>query len=264
MQTNGHTGSQSSGSTKRQSSNAPSVAQPEANLGSLAQELRDASERLSNIQEDIRGITASCIQHADDITHIPETREKYENLRKEVEEKDKVIAEQKTALEVLNRMASEKDRAVADDLEAISAEKEKLDKKQIELDQLRTNVIEELKEKEEELKVKAARTVSQRAKEQDKKLMEKMKDVEADLEKRKNDQEDELRNLEAKAKEDFGTISKLSAQADELRLQLKDKAKRLKDIDRAKEGYRIGEEQLEEKLKDLKEEFSLNSEPLEY
>lgn len=175
-----------------------------------------------------------------------------------------MIADQKTALEVLSRMASEKDKAVADDLEAISAEKERLDKKQIELDQLRINAIEDLKEKEEELKVKAARTVSQRAKEQDKKHMARMKDVEADLEKRKNDQEEELRNLEAKAKEDFETISKLNAQADELRQQLKHEAKKLKDIDRAKEGYRIGEEQLEEKLKDLKEEFSLNSESLEY
>ncbi|OBT62005.1 hypothetical protein VE03_08264 [Pseudogymnoascus sp. 23342-1-I1] len=262
--TNGHGSSQSSNGTTYQSSNAPSAAQTEANLGPLAQELRDASEKLSNIQEAIQAITTSCIQHADDIIRIPEVQGKYENLRKEVEDKDVAIANLENALDVLELRASKKEEIAAKDAEANLAEKERLDKKKTELDQLKRDATKELRDKEEELKAEAIRTISQRAKEQDKKHMAKMKDVETDLEKRKKGQEEELGNLKAKAKEDFETISGLNEQAKELRRQLKDEVAKLKDIDRAKEGYKKGEEQLEEKLKDLKNEFSLNSEPLEY
>ncbi|ELR04731.1 hypothetical protein VC83_00692 [Pseudogymnoascus destructans] len=254
--TNGHTGSQSN--------NAPSVSQPETDLSPLAQELRGASEQLSNIQNAIRAISASCIQHADHITQIPEWRERYENLRKEVENKDITIADQQTTLNVLNKMASEKDKAAERDVEDFLAKKKSLEQDQVELDQQKRAAAEALKEKESKLKAEVIKTISRRAEEQDKKFHAQMKALEIDMEKQKKDQEEELGNLKAKTKKDAKTITELKAQIDELRLQSKKEVERYEDEKRLKEVYKQDIEGLEEKLKDLQEEFSLNSEPIEY
>lgn len=264
LRTNGNSGSRSSNSTNHLSSNAPSVSQPETNLGPLAQELRDASEQLSKIQEAIRAITTSCIQHADDITQIPEVRERYENLRKEVEEKDIMIADQKTAIDVLNRMASEKEDAAADDVKSNLAERERLEQEKVKLDQQKRAVVEALEKKELELKDEATKTLSRQGAELDNKFMAQMKGLEKDLEKRKKEQDEELENLKAKIKKDLDIISKLKVRTDKLRLELNTEIGRREDIDQAKDGYKRDKEQLTEKLKDLQKEFSLNSEPLEY
>ena len=262
--TNGNSGNQSSNSTNHQSSNAPSVSQPETNLGPLGQELRDASEKLSNIQEAIQAITTSCIQHADDITQIPEVRERYENLRKEVEEKDKMIADQKTTIDVLNRMASEKEDAAADDVKTNLAERERLEQEKAELDQQKRAIVEALEKKKLELKDEATKTLSQQGAELDNRFKVQMNGLEKDLEKRKKEQDEELGNLKAKIKKDLDTISKLKVRTDKLRLELNTEIGRREDIDQAKDGYKRDKEQLTEKLKDLQKEFSLNSEPLEY
>lgn len=262
--TNGNSGNRSSNSTNHQSSNAPSVSQPETNLGPLAQELRNASEQLSSIQDAIRGITTSCIQHADDITRIPEVQERYENLKKEVEDKDIVIADQKTTIDVLNRRASEKEDAAAANVQANIADREMLEQEREELDQKKRAAAKALEKTKSELKDEATKSLSRRAAEQDKKFMDQMEAVEIDYEKRKRDQVEELGNLNAKTKKDLETIGGLNQQIDELRRQLKDEAGKCEDANKLKEGYKQDIKKLAGNLEGLRKEFSLNSKPLEY
>ncbi|OBT85232.1 hypothetical protein VE02_05185 [Pseudogymnoascus sp. 03VT05] len=262
--TNGQSGSQSNNSTTRQSSNAPSVSQPEADLIPLAQELRDASEQLSNIQKAIGAITASCIQHADDITQIPEFRERYESLREEVENKDITIANLRTAFDVLDQRAAYKDKAVADDIEANLAKGRRLEKEKLEFEQQKKAAAEALKEKESKLKAEATKTISRRVEEQDKEFIAQKTALENEMEKRKKNQEEELGNLKTKTEKDLETIDKLKAQIDKLRFQSKIEVEKYEDEKRLREAYKQDKEELEGKLKDLQEEFTLNSEPLEY
>ncbi|OBT80272.1 hypothetical protein VF21_00552 [Pseudogymnoascus sp. 05NY08] len=262
--TNGQSGSQSNNSTNRQSSNAPSVSQPETDLSPLAQELRGASEQLSNIQGAIKAITESCIQHADDITQIPEFRERYENLRKEVEDKDITIAEQQTTLHVLNRMASEKEQATKSDGEAIIADRKKLEREKDELDQQKTAALEALEKKGLELEDEATRMLSRREIEQDEKFKAKMETLNNEFEKRKKEQDEQFGNLKAKTKKDGKTIAKLNAQIVELQLQSKKDVEKYGDEKRLKEVYKLDIEGLKGNLKDLQEEFSLNSKPINY
>ncbi|KFY30941.1 hypothetical protein V493_01539 [Pseudogymnoascus sp. VKM F-4281 (FW-2241)] len=262
--TNGHAGSHSSNSTNRQSSNSSSIAQPETDLGPLAQELRGASEKLSTIQDAIRAITTSCIQHADDITQIPEIREKYDLLKKEVEEKDITIEKLRNTVDVLGERASEKEKAIEGEVAANIADRKTLEEEKVELDQQKRAVVEELEKKRSDLEAEAAKLLSRRAAEQDKKSAAYMKAQEINLEKRKKEQEEQLGNLETEAKKNLETIAELKAQVEKLRLQLKNEAGKSEDIDRAREGYKQDKEQLAEKLENLQKEFSLNSEPLEY
>lgn len=219
---------------------------------------------MSNIQKAIGAITASCIQYADDITQIPEFREKYESLRKEVENKDITIANLQTAFDVLDQRAAYKDKAVADDIEANLAERRRLEQEKVEFEQQKKAAAEALKEKESKLKAEATKTISRRVEEQDKKFSAQRKALENDIEKRKKDQEEELGNLKTKAEKDLETIGNLKAQIDKLRLQSKKEVEKYEDEKRLKEVYKQDIEGLEGKLKDLQEEFSLNSEPLEY
>jgi chromosome segregation ATPase len=219
---------------------------------------------LSNIQKAIGAITASCIQHADDITQIPEFREKYESLRKEVENKDITIANLQTAFDVLDQRAAYKDQAVADDIEANLAEGRRLEQEKIEFEQQKKAAAEALKEKESKLKAEATKTISRRVEEQDKKFSAQRKVLENDIEKRKKDQEEELGNLKTKTEKDLETIGNLKAQIDKLRFQSKKEVEKYEDEKRLKEVYRQDIEGLEGQLKDLQEEFSLNSEPLKY
>lgn len=240
------------------------MAEPDTNLGPLAQELRGASEQLSNIQKAIRAITASCIQHADDITRIPEVQKRYENLRKEVEDKDMMIADQKTTIDVLNRRASEKEDAAAADVKANIAEREMLEQEREELDQTKRAAAKALEKKKSELKDEATKSLSRRAAEQDKKFMDQTKALEIDYEKQKRDQVEELGNLKAKTKKDLETIGGLNQQIDELRRQLKDEAGKCEDANKLKEGYKQDIKELAGNLEGLRKEFSLNSKPLEY
>lgn len=217
-----------------------------------------------NIQRAIGAITASCIQHADDITQIPEFREKYESLRKEVETKDIIIANLRTALDVLDERAAYKDKAVADDIEANLAEGRRLEQEKVEFERQKKAAAEGLKEKESKLKAEVTKTISRREEEQDKKFSAQRKALENDIEKRKKDQEEELGNLKAKTEKDLETIGKLKAQIDKLRFQSKKDVEKYEDEKRLKEVYKQDIEGLEGELKDLQEEFSLNSEPLEY
>ncbi|KFX93302.1 hypothetical protein V490_04915 [Pseudogymnoascus sp. VKM F-3557] len=262
--TNGHNGSQSSNSTKRQSSAAPSVSQPEASLSPLAQELCDASEQLSKMQKAIQAIATSCIQHADDIAQIPEIQEKYENLRKEVKEKDKTIADLNTAFNFLDQRASEKEKAVANDAKANLAEKERIEREKSELEQQRRAAVEELREKELKLKDENEKVLSRRAAELDKERKAQMNDFEIDMDKRKKEQDGRVRNLEEKNKKALEKIVKLNGQIDRLRYELKAEVGNREDIDKAKEGYKRDKEELAGKLEDLQKEFSLKSKPLEY
>lgn len=233
-------------------------------MGPLAQELRDASKQLSNIQDAIRVITASCIQHADDITQIPEVRERYDNLSKEVEKKDATIAEQNITIDVLGRRASEKEEIDKKKVQANVAEKERLEQKKEELDQERRNAVAEQRDKEAKLKAEAARTLSRLMAEQDEELKAKMEAIDNDQGKRKKDQEEKLGNLEEKIKKGLKTINEMKARNGELRFQLKTEAGKLEDVEKLKEGYKQDKEELIDKLKGLQKEFSLNSEPLEY
>lgn len=233
-------------------------------MGPLAQELRDASKQLSNIQDAIRVITASCIQHADDITQIPEVRERYDSLRKEVEKKDATIAEQYITIDVLGRRASEKEETDKKRVQDNLAEKERLEQKKEELDQERKDAVAEQRDEEAKLKAEAARTLSRLVVEQGEKLKAKMEAIDIDQGKRKKDQEEKLGNLEEKIKKGVKTINEMKARNGELRFQLKTEAGKLEDVEKLKEGYKLDKEELLDKLKGLQKEFSLNSEPLEY
>ncbi|KFZ01006.1 hypothetical protein V501_10295 [Pseudogymnoascus sp. VKM F-4519 (FW-2642)] len=238
--------------------------QPETDLSPLAQELRGASEQLSNIQNAIGAITASCIQHADDITQIPEFREKYESLRKEVENKDIIIANLRTALDVLDERAAYKEKAAADNIEANLAEGRRLEQEKVEFERQKKAAAEGLKEQESKLKAEVTKTISRREEEQDKKFSAQRKALENDIEKRKKYQEEELGNLKTKTEKDLETIGKLKAQIDKLRFQSKKEVQKYEDEKRLKEVFKQDIEGLEGELKDLQEEFSLSSEPLEY
>lgn len=263
--TNGNSGGQSSNSsTNRESTNSPSVAQPETDLSPLAQDLRDASEKLSDIQRAIKTITATCIQHADDITQIPEFRKKYEDLRKEVDEKDVTIMNQDNALEFLGKRASSKEEALAKDAEKNSVDRERLEQEKIKLDQKKIADSESLEKRKLELKAEATKELSRQAGKQNEEFMTLKKNLEIDVEKRKKELNEQVGNLKSKIKKDKETICELKAQADKLQLKLRDEIGRSEDIDQARGGYKREKEQLTEKLKDLQEEFSLNSKPLEY
>lgn len=265
LRSNGQASGQlSNNNANCESSNAPSVAQPETDLGPLARDLRDASEKLSDIQKAIKAITVSCIQHADDITQIPELRERYEDLTKEVNLKDTEIVKLENTIEVLEQRASKKEQAVAEDAEKNSVERERLKQEKIKIDQKSIADSEVLEKKKLELKAEAKKALSRQAEKQDGEFRALKKDLEIDLEKRKKELNDQVGNLKSKLKNDQETIRELKAQADKLRLELKDENERREDIEQAKGGYKRKKEQLEEELKDLQEEFSLNSKPLEY
>lgn len=257
-------GQLSNSNASRESSNAPSVAQPETDLSPLARDLRDASEKLSDIQKAIKAITVSCIQHADDITQIPEFRRKYEDLKKEADDKDAMITSQENALEFLGKRASNKEKAIAEEAEKNSVERERLKQEKIKLDQKSITNSEALERKKLELKAEATKALSRQAEKQNEEFEALKKGLEIDVEKRKKELNDQVGNLKSRLKKDQETIRDLRAQADKLRLELKDENERREDIEQAKGGYKRKKEQLEEELKDLQEEFSLNSKPLEY
>lgn len=114
------------------------------------------------------------------------------------------------------------------------------------------------------MEAETAKKLSRLAAEHDVKYKAQIKDLESVMDKRKKEQEGRLRHLEAKIKKDREAIGKLNIQLEALRLQLKNKSEKCKDIDKAKDGYKQDKEELEEKLEDLQKEFSLNSKPLEY
>ncbi|KFY11403.1 hypothetical protein V492_04484 [Pseudogymnoascus sp. VKM F-4246] len=262
--TNGNSAKRPSNSTNRPSSHAQSVVEPDADLGPLAQEFRNASKQLSSIQEAINAITMSCNQHADDITQIPKFREEYENLTKKAEDKDITIANLKTAIDVLEQRTADRDKAAADDIEANSTERERLKHEKVRLDQKNREVDEALERKKLELEEEATKMLSQRMKGLDEKFETQKKDLEIDIEKQKKELNKQLERLKTKTKKDLETIDKLTAQIDELRHELQNEVGRSEDIDQARGGYKREKEQLTKKLRNLQEEFSLNCEPLEY
>ncbi|KFY46228.1 hypothetical protein V494_00550 [Pseudogymnoascus sp. VKM F-4513 (FW-928)] len=242
----------------------PHVAPPRADLGPLTQDLRGASEQLSNIQKAIRTITESCIQHADEITQIPVFREKYENLQKETEEKDKTIERLQTAFGVFEERAAAKDEAATAYAKANSTERERLEDEKAGLDEQKRAVSETLKRRKLELEIEASKALSQREAKQDESFLSRQEQLKADLKKRENDQKEKLVDLEEKHKKAQQKISQLNGQISTLQTELKDETRKHKDTDKAKEGYKQDIEELEEKLEGLQKEFSLNGKPLEY
>jgi chromosome segregation ATPase len=243
----------------RNRSRGDAQSQPSLDLGPYTENVDHLLQNMRRTHNALKDLSITYGKHVSDINKAHTILRRCKELEEICKDKDEEIQEQQHAIRTLEKMDRQKEDKYRQQVEEISTERVKLAKDRADFEKTRDILDKETTLLRAELKSKQEKELKELIVQQKKQFESQKEQLEEDMKKKEDEGEKRLIDLDAVNRQLSVKLEARQKQVDQLQTNLTEAQENIEDLKQIKTSLKIEKQELETRLKKLKEEFALST-----